>query len=192
VDGDSLRFRLDVTEASGRSSRDDVVVVVESASAPRTQVSFHGDPGDYITGGKSYSYDTVNAIINFSRNFGGGVTASISGNTWWNFDSAPPSGAAFTTGTYLNAQRFPFQSPSSPGLSLYGDGRGCNTLTGNFTVHQATFDSSGTPESLDLTFEQHCEGGAPAARGEVLLNAVPHATAVAHVRAARLRYGARE
>lgn len=192
ADGDSLRFRLDVTEASGRSSHDDVVVVVESASAPRTQVSFQGDPGDYITGGKSYSYDTHNAIINFSRNFGGGVTASISGNTWWNFDSAPPSGAVLTTGTYLNAQRYPFQSPNSPGLSLYGDGRGCNTLTGNFTVHQATFDSSGNPQSLDLTFEQHCEGGAPAARGEVLLNAVPHATVAAHVRAARLRYGARE
>jgi hypothetical protein len=189
LDGASLHFRLDVTEASGRASRDDVVVLVESASAPRTQVSFHGDAGDYITLGKSYSYDTQNAIINFSRNFGGGVSTSISGATWWNFDTAPPSGTVFGIGTYLNAQRYPFQSVNQPGLSLSGDGRGCNTLTGNFTVHQAQFDSSGNPQTLDISFEQHCEGGAPAAYGEVLLNAVPHATLAPRLRDARLRYG---
>ncbi|HYY59341.1 MAG TPA: carboxypeptidase regulatory-like domain-containing protein, partial [Pyrinomonadaceae bacterium] len=52
-----------------------------------------------------------------------------------------------------------------PGLEIAGDGRGCNTLTGSFTVHEVTLDYSGSsPKVLTFaaSFEQHCEGG-PAA-----------------------------
>ena len=192
LDGSTLRFRLDVTDALGHGSSDDVVVLVKNPNAPTTLVSFHGDPGDYITGGRSYSYDTSNAVIVFSRNFGNGITVSVNGATWWTIDSAAPNGGPFTVGTYLNAQRFPFQDPGRPGLSLSGDGRGCNGLTGQFTVHQVQFDSGGIPTVLDLSFEQHCEGGAPAAYGQVLLNAAPHATLAPQLRAARQRYGVRE
>jgi hypothetical protein len=190
--GGTLQFRLDVTEGGARKSLDNVVVLVQSANAPRTQVSFHGDPGDYITGGQSYEYDTTNAVINFSRNSASGVSLNVSGSTWWYLDTAPPNGAPFTTGTYLNAQRYPFQAASVPGLSLSGDGRGCNTLTGQFTVYQAQFDSSGNPEVLDVSFEQHCEGLPPAAYGQVLLNAVPHAILAPMLRAARKQYGVRD
>lgn len=192
LDGELLRFRLDVMDTSGNSSQDTVIVLVESADAPRTQVSFHGDPGDYITGGLSYSYDKYDSVIDFSRNGYGGVSAFINGNTWWYFDSAPPSGTVFGKGTFLNAQRYPFQEPGSPGLDLSGDGRGCNTLRGRFTVHQAKFDTRGEPKVLDITFEQHCEGGIPAAYGQLLLNAVPHDTLAKRLRAARLRYAADE
>lgn len=186
--GDTLRFRLTVVDGQGKSSQDDVLVAVSSTQAPRTQISFHGDPGDYITGGRSYSYDTHNAALTFTRNYDGGVSASISGDTWWSFDSASPQGTVYGKGTYANAQRFPFQEATAPGLSLDGDGRGCNTLTGSFTVHQAQFDATGEPKTLDISFEQHCEGGTPAAYGEVLLNAVPYATLAKQLRAARKRF----
>lgn len=188
----TLRFRLEVSDASGNSSSDDVVVLVKSPTAPTTLVRFNGDAGDYITGGQSYSYDTGNALIRFARNFGNGIDVSIDGATWWTISTAAPNAGAFTAGTYSDAQRYPFQDPGRPGLSLSGDGRGCNTLTGQFTVHQVQFDSSGTPQLLDLSFEQHCEGGGPAAYGQVLLNAVPHATLAPQLRAARKRYGVRE
>jgi hypothetical protein len=190
--GGTLHFRLDVMTGARRSASDDVVVVVQSATAPRTQLSFSGDPGDYITGGRSYAYDPYNALIGFTRNFGDGITATVNGAAYWTLDAAPPVGSPLTTGSYLNAQRYPFQATGSPGLSLSGDGRGCNTVTGQFTVHQVQFDSSGNPLMLDLTFEQHCEGGAPAARGQALLNAVPHQTVATQLRAARQRYGARQ
>lgn len=192
IEGVSLHFRLDVADNNGNMSSDDVVVLVKNASAPTTLVSFRGDAGDYVTQGRSYNYDRTNAQIVFSRNFDNGVSIAINGATWWTLDTAVPNNGSFVVGTYTNAQRFPFQAPNTPGLDLSGDGRGCNTLTGQFTVHQVQFDSGGTPQVLDLTFEQHCEGASAAAYGQVLLNAAPAAQVAKDLRAARRRYGLRQ
>jgi hypothetical protein len=48
-----------------------------------------------------------------------------------------------------------------------GNGRGCNTLTGSFTISNVVFGPFGYVQTLDATFEQHCEGSEPALRGEV-------------------------
>ena len=188
-EGASLRFELVVTDAQGGTARDNVVVRVESANAARTQVSFSGDEGDYITQGLRYRFDTRNASIQFSRNYDGGVSVSINGESWWTIDTAVPMGQVYREGVYRKAQRFPFQDEKSPGLDLSGDGRGCNTLTGKFTVYEAKFDDRGEPKRLDIGFVQHCEGVEAAARGEILLNAVPHELAASRLRAARLRFG---
>ena len=44
------------------------------------------------------------------------------------------------------------------GLSWYGQGRGCNTLTGGFGGHGVTY-SGATLTSIYVRFEQHCEEG---------------------------------
>lgn len=188
LEGSTLRFRLDTTDPKGEASTDDVVVVVNSLSAPRTEARFSGDPGDYITGGRTWEYDLYNSSITFNRNYGGGISASISGDTWWYFDTAPVQGKAYKPGVYRNAERYPFQSATAPGLSLSGDGRGCNTLTGAFQVYQAEFDASGNPTVADITFEQHCEGGRPSSRGQFVLNAVPHARLQKQLAQARQRF----
>ena len=74
-------------------------------------------------------------------------------------------------GVYENAARFPFQDPSQPGLSVSGDGRGCNTLTGRFEVNQVVYGANNEIDAFWATFEQHCEGAAPALRGEIRFNA---------------------
>ncbi|WFE50399.1 hypothetical protein [Micromonospora sp. WMMD1155] len=139
--------------------------VVESGS-----VSFSGDPGDYITGGDSYSYSTdggdqltTNGSVDNSR-----VSVSISGynGDWWSVNFDAPGSAALAPGTYEKATRYPFNG-AGPGLDLSGNGRGCNELTGTFTVINAVFGPNGYVQTFDATFEQHCEGGTPAARGEV-------------------------
>lgn len=188
LEGGTLHFSLTVTDATGATDTDDVAVVVNSASAPRTSADFYGDAGDYITLGNTYHYDTNTAQISFSRNYDGGVSVSVSGDTWWYFDTATKSGTTYRPGAYTDAQRFPFQDATHPGLSLDGDGRGCNTLKGAFRVWSVTFDNYGTPTSADITFDQHCEGGTAASYGEFLLNAVPHATLQAQLKAARVKY----
>ncbi len=182
--GATLRFMLLVSDGHGHLGADDVIVLVNSSRAPRTEAMFHGDAGDYITGGNAYYFDKQNSSITFSNNFDAGVSVSISGNSFWSLDFAPPSGSSLTPGTYENALRFPFQG-SAPGLSLSGDGRGCNTLTGNFTVYKSSFDAQGKPKTLDIVFTQHCEGTPPAAYGEVVLNAVPRSVSSAILLAAR-------
>ncbi|RIL05128.1 MAG: hypothetical protein DCC71_11550 [Proteobacteria bacterium] len=63
--------------------------------------------------------------------------------------------------------RSPFQEGDAPGLSVFGSGRGCNTLTGWFEVLEHEVDARGRLRRFAADFEQHCEGAAPALRGSV-------------------------
>ena len=69
-------------------------------------------------------------------------------------------------GYYPNLTRYPFHDPAFGGLDWFGNGRGCNTLTGWFVVDNVAW--SGTAlAAIDLRFEQHCEGASPALHGQV-------------------------
>ena len=79
-----------------------------------------------------------------------------------NLTFAAPPGDVLAPGTYSNAARYPFNG-TSPGLSVIGNGRGCNTITGSFTVTEIGFSPvDGSLASFGVTFTQHCEGAAPA------------------------------
>ena len=135
-----------------------------------TSVTFSGTGGDYITQDQAWSYDPSTSVISATVSPDGNhVSVGINGGTFWNLDFSAPQGQALTAGTtYDNATRYPFQNPTGPGLSLYGDGRGCNTLTGSFTVNKAVFGPHGWIQSFDATFVQHCEGSTTSeATGEV-------------------------
>ncbi|WP_410596283.1 hypothetical protein [Amycolatopsis sp. lyj-23] len=146
-------------------------VPAQAQTVASGSLSFSGDPGDWISGGGSYAYSTdtkdrltVNATEDHNH-----VAVSVSGfnSDWWTLDLVAPSGTGLTAGTYDGATRYPFQGADAPGLDLSGNGRGCNTLTGTFTVQNAVFGPHGYVQTFDATFEQHCEGGTTAARGAV-------------------------
>ncbi|MBK3640945.1 hypothetical protein [Streptomyces sp. MBT33] len=145
----------------------------EAQALPVTEgsFSFSGDDGDYISGGRSYTYATAaQDHMNVTGNTDDGVvTVSVDGanGDWWTLNLAAPSGKALTPGTYTGATRYPFNEATEPGLSLSGNGRGCNQLTGTFTISAVEFGPQGYVKKLDASFEQHCEGSTPAARGEV-------------------------
>ncbi|MFF4014038.1 hypothetical protein [Streptomyces sp. NPDC001843] len=140
---------------------------------PVTQGSFgfSGDQGDYISGGQSYAYSTASQdrlnITSDSAHNAVHLSTDGANGDWWYLDLAAPSGKALAPGTYTGATRHPFNGPNEPGLDLSGNGRGCNTLTGEFTISDVEFGPQGYVKKLDATFEQHCEGGTAAARGEV-------------------------
>jgi len=149
---------------------------VESGS-----LSFSGDPGDYITGGASYSYSTANGdAISVSSDANALVSISVNAynGDWWYLDISAPSGQTLVPGTYTDAHRYPFNG-TGPGLSLVGNGRGCNALTGSFTVINAVFGPNNYVQTFDATFEQHCEGFPEAARGEVHIANPPPPPALA-------------
>ncbi|MFG2462967.1 hypothetical protein ACGFWE_38705 [Streptomyces sp. NPDC048523] len=133
--------------------------------------SFSGDEGDYISGGQSYAYTTASQDrMNVSGNTDNRVVSvSVDGanGDWWYLDLAAPTGKTLTPGTYTGATRYPFNDATEPGLSLSGNGRGCNQLTGTFTISAVEFGPQGYVKKLDADFVQHCEGGTPAARGEI-------------------------
>ncbi|MDC2956570.1 hypothetical protein PO587_19035 [Streptomyces gilvifuscus] len=163
-------FALALAMATGTTG---LLAGSEAHALPVTEgsFSFSGDDGDYISGGRSYTYATASQDhMNVTGNTDNGVvTVSVDGanGDWWSLNLSAPSGKALTPGTYTGATRYPFNEATEPGLSLSGNGRGCNQLTGTFTISAVEFGPQGYVKKLDASFEQHCEGSTPAARGEV-------------------------
>ncbi|WP_159079117.1 hypothetical protein [Plantactinospora sp. BC1] len=150
----------------------------ESETAPRLQGTvkfaayplsyrFASDAGDYIGGGVTKSYTNATSVFGL-RGTASGVSFSVSGQRdYWSVELYPPAGQTLRVGTYTDAQRYPFNESGHPGLSVSGNGRGCNTLTGEFTIREIAFDASGAVSALSATYVQHCEGGTPALRGTI-------------------------
>ncbi|RZL31760.1 MAG: DUF11 domain-containing protein, partial [Rubrivivax sp.] len=106
------------------------------ATAPQGQssITLQSDGGDYIGDGRSYSYTRANANLSVSAE-GGKLTVVVSGDQNWRADFQQPSGIGqIQPGSYGGLARYPFHVPTAGGLNWSGEGRGCNTLTGSFTV----------------------------------------------------------
>jgi hypothetical protein len=132
-------------------------------------------PRRLISQGTSYSYSTSKGdALNVSSSTGSTVSISVNAynGDWWTLDFDAPGTQVLAPGTYTSAHRYPFNG-NGPGLDLSGEGRGCNTLTGSFTIINAVFGPRGYVQTFDATFEQHCEGGNPAARGEIHISNPP-------------------
>ena len=136
-----------------------------------TSWTMDSESGDYIGAGRSYSYTPANARITIGGDRTG-IHASVTSTTsssYWYADFVPAPGDIITKGTYTGAIRYPFNQ-GEPGLSVHGEHRGCNQLTGEFTVHQVVFSpTDGSLTQLKLDFVQNCEGFMPPLRGELLL-----------------------
>lgn len=129
------------------------------------QFDMTGDSGDYITGGRNWVHKPPEDTISLS---GGSSLVEFDVGTAdgsWHGAFAARTGERLEAGrTYSDARRYPFNDDHH-GLSISGMGRGCNTLTGEFTVHEIAFGDRGHIRRLRVSFVQHCEGGEAAARG---------------------------
>ena len=100
---------------------------------------------------------------------GAGIDITASGGTGGNtyyFDIAPAHGSSFAPGEYTGVQRTSLRQPGHPGLDVTNLYDSCNTVTGSFEVREVGYSGSAI-SSLDLLYEQHCNGAVPALFGEV-------------------------
>lgn len=135
-------------------------------STEANYINLQSDSGDYIGAGEVYSYTQTNAQISVSAT-DGHLAVNVTGDEWWFADfQVPNSLSQLQPGYYGNLQRYPFHDHVQGGLSWYGEGRGCNTLTGWFAVDSVTY-VNGVLTAIDLRFEQHCEGSSPSLRGQI-------------------------
>jgi hypothetical protein len=131
------------------------------------------EPGDFVGQGLEYFYTPGDGTFTSSHTAMNTVSISFfgGGGTFWFLVFQAPSGQELVPGEYLGATRWPFNDPDEPGLQVFGKGRGCNTLTGSFVVHEATYGPNDEVLVFRATFEQHCEGADPALFGDVRINA---------------------
>jgi hypothetical protein len=145
--------------------------VVPLAHAQTTALVLNSEPGDYIGGGIDQTFTEEDGAFTARRNLPNVISISFDGGPhWWFLDFAAPMDVPLAVGVYDEATRFPFQSPTKPGLSVSGEGRGCNELTGQFEVLEVVYSPAGDVERFAATFEQHCEGMEPALTGSILIN----------------------
>jgi hypothetical protein len=130
-----------------------------------TRVHMRSDPGDYIGQGQTWDYSAANARIGASGSRQGvGFGLDSADGDWWYATFVPGQGDILVPGATYSATRSPFNG-TGPGMSVDGEGRGCNELSGTFKVTDLRFEADGTLRSVGIDFEQHCEHMTPALRG---------------------------
>jgi hypothetical protein len=133
-----------------------------------TYLDLHSDQGDWVGRGGDYSYGPSNAEFFIRGAVPSAVDWIVTGNDGERVAaifSAPPGEALVPGTTYSGALRYGWNG-SAPGMDVSMSGHGCNTLTGQFTVTDISFDPvDGSLQFLGIDFEQHCEGATPALHG---------------------------
>ena len=150
--------------------------------APLTGLYYASPTGDWVGQGKTRWYLSPRDILEVARNYKSGVSVTMAGvgGSRMTLDLASAASTALVPGNYESASRFAFAS-GAPGLDFYGDGRGCNTVTGRFVVKDAVYAADGSVQRLAVDFEQSCEGVGPPLLGELRINSVVPFTALGGV-----------
>lgn len=138
--------------------------VLSVSSSLLNRLRMVSEPGDFIgqgspSGTQPLVLDYTNPVSSFTAvvNSSNGVeirVADPSVTGGWTLDFAAPDKAQLTTGVYTGAMRWPFQTAGIPGLDVSGNGRGLNQLSGQFTVYDIAYGSSGTITRFAATFVQ--------------------------------------
>lgn len=141
-----------------------------AALAVSGSVYLKGEPGSYISGGIGAPEVTWvhgrEGIFFVSSNFDKGASVRFDDGRSWSFDFAAPTynpvnntndGQFLKVGFYDGATRFPFNSPTKPGLSVFGNGRGNNQLSGWFDVREIAYATNGDVTRLAVDFRQYDE-----------------------------------
>lgn len=125
-------------------------------------VRLQSEAGEYIVGGQSLEYTQVNAILT-ARISLNSVIVTVRGDASWNGEFSVPAFAPVQVGTYTATR---FYTTELPGMIWLGEGRSCSALTGFFTIDSLKY-ASGVLSSIDLRFEQRCDGSTAALRGAI-------------------------
>lgn len=111
-------------------------------------IYLNAEQGSWVGGGigaKEVTWTHGNeGIFNIATNDSNyGAFITFNDGKWWSFDFVAPSfsllsntnnGNPLQVGFYNNATRYPFNSPTRPGLNFSGNGRGNNMLGGWFDI----------------------------------------------------------
>lgn len=149
-------------------------------SAQSTMFAFRGDPLDWVSRGQSDVLTLQNALFKTTLNTGGVRVIvymqrtdrpTTDPSSDWMLIMAGLAGRRIAAGSF-ETTRFP--TPTTAGLDIAGNGSGCYENTGHIDIQNVVFSPDlEILKELRASFEIHCEGAAPAIRGEVALLADP-------------------
>ena len=146
-----------ISIASGAAAA--TVRVLDTGIGGNAAFILDSEPGDWVGAGLQSNFNQFNSTISGGGTPGRVGMAVTSGSRWFYATISAPAGQSLAVGDYHDAQRAAFAEAGHPGIDVDGDGRGCNTISGQFTVREIVFDAGGRLAKFAADVEQHCEGG---------------------------------
>jgi len=130
-------------------------------------IYLESDTNDWIGAGKTYTYTPDSSVT--VRNVDGFLNVVVRANEqWYGYFLAMSSLSKLRAGLYSDLTKYGFNNPTKGGVLWWGGagGHNCDTLHGWFAVDNVTYQVDSLT-SVDVRFEQHCEGAAPALHGAI-------------------------
>src|SRR6185369_16385904 len=143
-----------------------VLLVSASAGAQSNLVLLVSSPGEPI--GQGGTYVTTNGTDFTVSGTAATVQIAAFGYTV-TFDG--PDQSNLMAGRYSNAVLYPFNG-SAPGLDVFGYGRGCGSVCGDFQVLEIQTNAAAQVAHFWVTFSLHCNCGAPTFSGDIRYNSL--------------------
>lgn len=118
-------------------------------------------PGDYIGQGRTELYAATDSSLTLSEASGVVRLRVDRDASWWEVNvSGPDAQWLLQPGLYDQLARWPFHNPVEGGLSMSGEGRGCNRLAGAFAVDRVVYENDRL-QAVEVRFVQRCEETGP-------------------------------
>lgn len=135
------------------------VVATPTANALHGRVEISAATGEFVTGGKRVSAISPNNSILIDHASEGDVTITfdLAEGESWSISLSTPDGRRFIPSRYDQAVRHGFATPGHSGLSVTGDGRGCNEIRGFFTVTAVNYGPNNQLTRLAASLTQYCD-----------------------------------
>jgi hypothetical protein len=136
--------------------------VAASEPALTSALFLDGETGDYIFGEQSAVFATPEFRVLAHSPDTSTVRLHVETPThtpdwtWYDVELSAPRGEALAVGTYTGATRSASRQGTDPGIDVGGDGRGCNTTAGDFTIHEFERNEDGSVRALSASFRQWC------------------------------------
>ena len=133
------------------------------STTPRTLLTWASSEGDYIGQGRSETYAPWNSrwdVVFEPTVQRLEIVITSLDDAWvsaWRLWFQAPIGQQLQGGTnYTGATRAPFNT-TTPGVSVFGNGRGCNQVVGEFNLRELVLGPGDAVERVSLDFTHHCE-----------------------------------
>lgn len=130
-------------------------------------VRVSGEPGEYVTGGATFSYSSADVTFGFVR-MPGGVGLNVAAPALWSFRFLGATQHDLGSGVFSPQTLSP--TGNEPSLWVDHASQGCSLL-GDFEVRRLSFRPDGTVREAWITWTARCQSPGPRQFGEIRLAA---------------------
>lgn len=181
-----LVFELTITDAIGNQATAQATVSAFDPAAPQTYLALQGEVGEYVLNGRDYLFREPDVQLSAAYYYSNDAIQVMPTHEQYRVVFRGPAGVPLTADNYENATRL--ASPAGAGLTLFGDGRGCNGELGRFTIHEIeSHPVTGELTKLAMDFERRCTSNPDSpqkAFGQIRINSTVPRTRTAPLAAA--------